>query len=554
LKQVYFEQVRTATEIVEIMRKKATKQIAQMLLACAEEPPETAFQVQIQVRKWLTRVSRVWAMGSVVSEQFYAISDVMAVAKKAQIVAQGTREAIMEMEIVFAQIEVFQVETVDREATGKARAARKAVRKAEKELKGIHSEGKEVKKARETAIKETKAMTEAKKAVNWSMSKKEEVETKKKIREAKEKDRKAVEAKAAAVKKARRAKEAKVVGIYMFVLVHQNAMENGSIIVIDSACQVKATIPVGKWSEQYWCHCIAITPNGSRAYMAHEDGVTMMNIVTGETLNITTRKSARHIAITPDGSQIYVAYEDFVIVIDTDTQEESNTIDIKNSRYIAIAPDGSWAYVAFEHGIVLVSIVIINIMSNDDVIEVKDPWHIAVTPDGNWAYVACGDGIRMVDTTNRQVSNIIVSPPARNNPFLHGYSIAITPDGIVYVTSNGEDISIIDTSAQQVTSERGPCGCGGIAITPDGSRVYMALENDVIIFDGNKNVINSISLNESSPSLRGYGIAIALNGSQIYVARKNFIIVIDAVTQKVVNTIPVEGFPTVVAIASIILQ
>jgi DNA-binding beta-propeller fold protein YncE len=561
LKKVYFKQVRTVIEIVEIMREKVTKQVAQMLLACTEKPPETALQVQMQVQEWLTRVSRVWAMGSVVPEQFYNTSDVMTVARQAQIVIQGTREAIVEMERVFAKIEICQAEMVAREATGEVRAAAEAVQEAEKAVLCAESEvekkekAAEIEKAREIEIKETKVAAKAITAADQGKLREQEIETKRIIREAKEKYRKVVEAKVAAEKKARRAAKVKVIGVYVLIRSYQSVAEN--IVVIDTtARQIILSIPAGKWFEQYFYHRIAITPDGSQAYVAYEDRVIMIDTITRKTSEIIMIENPQHITITSNGKRIYVAHKDGVIVIDNDIQKVYDVIKMKNPRYIAITPDERWAYVAFENGIILVSIVIINIMSND-VIEIKSPWHIAITPDGNWAYVACEDGIRVIDIANQQVLDVIISS-AGSNPFLYGYDIAITPDGSrVYVTSGGEDISVIDTFTQQVVF-RGKCLCGwGMAITPDGSQAYVACRDSVIMFSANNiKELNDVSLQESSPfpSPCGCGVAITPDGSQAYMARKGNIVVIDTVNQKISDTISVDGFPTIIAIASIIPQ
>lgn len=186
------------------------------------------------------------------------------------------------------------------------------------------------------------------------------------------------------------------------------------------------------------------------------------------------------VAITPDGSRAYVvnrsAVASSVSVIDTRTNQRiGNPIAVgPDSQAIAITPDGSRAYVTSESED---AVAVIDTSTNAILarIEVGDaPNAIAISPDGSRIYVegggAGGDGIETISTaTNQPIGEPIILSDAAQ-------AMAITPDGAtLYATTVGKLAVAIDTATNQVRATI-PVGDEprAIAITPDGGRAYVA--------------------------------------------------------------------------------
>jgi YVTN family beta-propeller protein len=120
--------------------------------------------------------------------------------------------------------------------------------------------------------------------------------------------------------------------------------------------------------------------------------------------------------------------------------------------------------------------------------------------------------------------------------------VAVTPDGSkVYVVHEDNSIIVIDTATQQVKDTilvgQSPCD---VAVTPDGS------EDNMIITIGSstQQVKHTIPKDTIPVGQSPCGVAVTPDGSKVYVPNRgsdsNSIIVIDTVTQQVESTIPVR--------------
>ena len=150
------------------------------------------------------------------------------------------------------------------------------------------------------------------------------------------------------------------------------------------------------------------------------------------------------------------------------------------------------------------------------------------------------------------------------------WGIAVTPDGKrVYVansvptlTGGNARVSVIDTSSNAVVANVA-VGAGvswGLAITPDGTRAYVA--TGVLIGSGANNGVVSVIDTSSNTVIATVGVADPLglavtpDGSRVYVANDfNFsgassVSVIDTSSNTQVATVGVGGIPEWVAIAN----
>jgi YVTN family beta-propeller protein len=135
-------------------------------------------------------------------------------------------------------------------------------------------------------------------------------------------------------------------------------------------------------------------------------------------------------------------------------------------------------------------------------------------------------------------------------PWAHGSNggIAITPDGSRMYVSNHEasSVSVFDTATNVPLAE---IGVGqnpiGLAITPDGSRVYVAnqnADNVTVIAIATNSVIQTIPVGAGANPI---WVTISPDGSRAYVSNQynDTISVIDTASNTVLTNIPVGSFP-----------
>ncbi len=300
------------------------------------------------------------------------------------------------------------------------------------------------------------------------------------------------------------------------------------------------------------------------------------------------------IAITPDGSKAYVCNSNgnSVIAIDVANNTIIGCVDVPEAysscgftypKAIAITPEGSKAYVCNNVG----SVSVINV-ATDTVVGCVDvpgaysacgfnnPVAIAITPDGSKAYVCneIGNSVSVIDVATDTVVGCVDVPGAYsacgfNNPV----AIAITPNGSkAYVCNNVGSVSVVDVATNTVVGCVDVPGAyascffnlpGSIAITPDGSKAYVCNtgNNTVTAIDvATDTVVGCVDVPGAYSACgfnRPQAIAITTDGSKAYVCNpdSNTVSVIDVATNTVIDCVDVPeaysacGFNNPVAIA-----
>jgi len=141
----------------------------------------------------------------------------------------------------------------------------------------------------------------------------------------------------------------------------------------------------------------------------------------------------------------------------------------------------------------------------------------------------------MIDTT---MSNAVTTIPVGGAPA----GVAVTPDGSkVYVTSGAFNVAVIDTTTSAVTQiPVSPIGGfpTGVAVTSDGRKVYVTNQFDasVAVIDTATDMVTTIQNIASGPT----GVAVTPDGGTVYVTDifDNTVAVIATASNAVTTRIP----------------
>jgi len=279
------------------------------------------------------------------------------------------------------------------------------------------------------------------------------------------------------------------------------------------------------------------------------------------------------VAINPAGTRVYVAnYGDStdlktpgtVAVIDADqTSATLNkviatiTVGVR-PEIIAFNPSGTLAYVTNSVGN---TVSVIDTTANKETTKLAVggvPIGVAFTPDGKKAYVTLADKSRVavIDAIANTVSSTTI-PLSYSNPI----GIAINSAGtFAYVADFGlaeaspaqaGAVSVIDLSKNAEVAAI-PVGLGptGIALSPDGSRVYVAnyVGGTVSVVDATTNKMIAQTLS----GVGSLGISVDSNGTFAYVnnSGSNSVTVLDLATNVASGAISVGSSPNYGAVTS----
>ncbi len=243
---------------------------------------------------------------------------------------------------------------------------------------------------------------------------------------------------------------------------------------------------------------------------------------------------------------------------------------------IALTPDDKFAYVANNNNDGLVdgdTVTVLNLDTNTVVTTITDvsfnePYTVTINKEGTTAYITNSGGstITIIDIATNTVSGTITG-------FDGPSGMVITPDGkTAYVNNygasggvgsgNATTIRVVDLTTNTIvgnpiTVDLAPAG---LAITPDGSLVYVICYVDGNPLTGTVNVIN-ISNNTVVSKIPGFSgpfnIVISADGKHAYVTNfgsNNFspvgrtLSVIDLQSNTVTNVIPLGTQPSGVAL------
>jgi YVTN family beta-propeller protein len=193
------------------------------------------------------------------------------------------------------------------------------------------------------------------------------------------------------------------------------------------------------------------------------------------------------------------------------------------------------------------------------------PYGVAVSSTRAYVVNVSEGTVSVIDiATNTRIATINISYEA----ILGLKGIAVTPDGSkVYVVSSNSNalcdnescVVVIDAATNTVTAASGCTKCTGVTVSPDGKRLYVSeADGGVAVFDTATNAqIGGLPTSEGA----NIGVAVSPDGKRLYVGTYSGIdniseppkvSVIDLTTGEEVAAIPVgaaNDFPTGIAVS-----
>jgi YVTN family beta-propeller protein len=281
--------------------------------------------------------------------------------------------------------------------------------------------------------------------------------------------------------------------------------------------RIVATIPVGPNP-----FGIAPLPDNSRVYVACDGGVWVIRTPDNQVDTMVLEQGRTWGAtVVPSGAYVYVDcyVGGYVYGIRTSDNAVTDTILVGGYLDGIVASSDSWVYVADSWDNIISAIrtsdrtVVARIPVADPG---SQPSGMAATPDGQYVYVALfrmGE-VWVIRTSDNSVVRKIRVSDNREGPA----AVAIIPDGrLAYVahTENG-DVAVIRTSNDSLES---PISVGSdcVAVLPNGHFVFVTDGISVHVIRTSDNaVVASVRVSDDP-----WGIAVQPDGERVYVADFN---------------------------------
>jgi YVTN family beta-propeller protein len=241
-------------------------------------------------------------------------------------------------------------------------------------------------------------------------------------------------------------------------------------------------------------HSIAVSNDGSRVYVSHFQSGSISLIDAGTesvTAVLASSPGAYGVAPTFNDEFLHVAHpdSDFLQTLQVKSGDKvADGIGAKAYGLVTVKGGRLYATAALDNTILVLDVMLVDVLDNlvrnvAKIDGVKFPVAIVASPDGSSLYVSnyFSATVSVIDAT--QVSIGVFDQPAvvvHTIPVAIGpYGLAVSPDGsrlFVAHFPQGDAISVVDTTSfsviDQISVGNGPVR--GLAVSRDGAKLYAA--------------------------------------------------------------------------------
>lgn len=297
---------------------------------------------------------------------------------------------------------------------------------------------------------------------------------------------------------------------------------SNTVSVIDpSANEVLGTIPLGQDrldnvlgpvdTTEVNVHGLGFSRDGRRldVISVGSNGAQVLDTATNRVLRtFHVGRSPHEGFISPDGRELWVAVrgEDHVAVIDLRTGRERRIRTADGPSKVVFAPDGRRAYVNHFRApkVAVIDVASHQIVARIDGVGAPASADEEISPDGEelWLGHPLAGRTTVIDARKLRVKAVLDTGPRTNH-------VTFVDGGLAYVTIGGANRTLVfrrtDGAPRQVDAiEHAGESPHGLAASPDGTRVYVALQKsdavDVIDTAANR-VIRTLHVGQSPQAL-----------------------------------------------------
>lgn len=263
---------------------------------------------------------------------------------------------------------------------------------------------------------------------------------------------------------------------------------------------------------QLLVHGLGFSPDGKTLAVVSigSNSVSFIDTATNAVKHVTYIGRSPHEAFfTPDGEELWVTVrgEDYISVIDPVSYAEIRRITTPGGPGMTIfSPDGRYGYICSSFN---PTTVVVDTATHEVVGEVTQPSafcpNIAATPDGSQVWFTLKDIGKTVAFNARPPFNVLAT--LDTGPLTNHVNFARTAHGqFAYVTVGGENTVKVFRTDDFSPVATIPVGAlpHGLWASPDGSRVYVGLENagELAVIDTASNtVVTNIGIGQAPQAL-----------------------------------------------------
>jgi DNA-binding beta-propeller fold protein YncE len=267
--------------------------------------------------------------------------------------------------------------------------------------------------------------------------------------------------------------------------------------------------------------------------------------------SIAVPASPEQLVASPDKQTAYVTsyggadHDHLVSVIDLAARTITHTIQVCNGPALErLKPDGSQLWVACYSG----GITVVDTATDTVTATIRADLHLGLggvvfSPDGATAYTTADDGpgagVHVIDTATDAITATISAGP------YSGFGMALSPDGSkLYLAVQGKDeVAVVDTASKAITSTFPLAGVSDAGtLNPAGTTLYYCLDfSRIVVVDAaSGTVTRTLTIPCGGIMASGFGsMAFTPDGTTLYDnAGYHGLNVIDVATGAVTATIP----------------